>query len=123
MAEGHAGVVRVEPDGDAVAATLRRAADGSEFVLKIEFGGEFPADPPGYKFVNPDTGTDDGAEFWPDGGGSAFKTGGNPRWICLPCTPEYMSYHPEYLYDPCADTVSAVVYGILYHLDGAGSRA
>ena len=50
-----------------------------KFLLRVDCGENFPIEPADYKFVNSDTQTDDGSDYWLVYNTNAFKTGETPR--------------------------------------------
>lgn len=97
---------------------LLRKSDKKEFLLKCICDGEFLIQPADYVFVNPETKTDEGKEYWPDDGQEAFKMNENPRWICIAGTREYKKRHSDHQFSPTFHTLAQTVFHIFRQING-----
>ena len=109
---------RVHQQPRSIFANLKQKSTGKDFLLRVDCGKEFPLEPADYKFVNPDTRNDDGPEFWPIHNQNAFKTGENPRWICLAGTLAYKKQHSKHQYNSKFNSISQTVQHVFLEING-----
>ena len=109
---------RITQEGNTIYVKLRKKDDEREFLLKVSCGKEFPLIPADYIFINPETKNDDSLEHWPVYNQNAFKTGENPRWICIAGTSEYKKHHPEHQFNPKINSLNQTVFHIFREING-----
>ena len=109
---------RVFQQHPTIFANLQQESTGKKFLLRVDCGENFPIEPADYKFVNSDTQTDDGSDYWPVYNTNAFKTGETPRWICIAGTLEYKKHHPDYNHDPMVNSISQTVHHVFLEING-----
>jgi len=109
---------RVIQEGNIIYVKLRKVDDEREFLLKVSCGEEFPLVPADYIFVNPETKNDDSTEHWPAYNQNAFKTGENPRWVCIAGTLGYKNHHTDHKFNPKINSLSQTVFHIFREING-----
>lgn len=121
IASNDIGIDQIEAADRTILMTIECRNSGRKYHLRIKCGEAFPGKAPEYLFVNPDTGEDDDASYWPDDGQESFKTKETPRWICTRGTSAYSSRHSEYQYNARLDTIGQTVFHIMRRINGRGA--
>ena len=118
IAGNDTGIGRIEVVDRTILTTIECRSSGQKYHLRIKCGEAFPSKAPEYLFVNPSTGKDDNASYWPDDGQQSFKTNESPRWICIRGTAAYSLHHTEYHYNAKRDTIGQTTFHIMRGING-----